>query len=72
MDTVTEQQLEKKVIDKEGIDKSRPFIKVVFSDINKNNYEQMKQLNNLCLPIRYQEGFYFKILRQNRFGKFGN
>ena len=49
----------------------RPIIKITFGDINKNNYEQMRQLNNLCLPIRYQDGFYYKILRQNRFGKFG-
>jgi|LauGreDrversion4_2_1035121.scaffolds.fasta_scaffold569832_1 hypothetical protein len=49
----------------------RPVIKITFGDINKNNFEQMRQLNNLCLPIRYQDGFYYKILRQNRFGKFG-
>ena len=51
---------------------SRPIIKITFGDINKNNFEEMRQLNNLCLPIRYQDGFYYKILRQNRFGKFGN
>jgi len=46
-------------------------IKVVFGDINKNNVEQMRQLNNLCLPIRYQDGFYTRIILKLRYGKFG-
>ena len=37
-------------------------LKVVFGDINKNNYQQLKQLNNLSLPVRYQPGFYLRIV----------
>lgn len=45
-------------------------IKVVFGDITKNNYMQLKQLNNLSLPVRYQEGFYARIVSKNRYGRF--
>lgn len=46
------------------------IIKVVFGDINKNNFEQMRQLNNLSLPVRYQNGFYARILGKLRHGRF--
>ena len=45
-------------------------IKVVFGDINKNNYNQLKQLNNLYLPVRYSDGFYYRIIRHMRYGRF--
>lgn len=46
------------------------IIKVTFGDINKNNFEQMRQLNNLSLPVRYQNGFYARILGKIRHGRF--
>ena len=45
-------------------------LKVVFGDINKNNYQQLKQLNNLSLPVRYQQGFYLRIVGKLRYGRF--
>ena len=45
-------------------------IKVVFGNITRNNYEQLKQLNNLSLPVRYQRGFYDRIVYGLRFGRF--
>jgi len=45
-------------------------IKVIFGDITKNNYNQLKQLNNLSLPVRYSDDFYFSILNHSRFGRF--
>lgn len=45
-------------------------IKVVFGDINKNNYEHLRQLNNLSLPVRYMNGFYARIVAKMRYGKF--
>ena len=45
-------------------------IKVVFGDINKNNYNQLKQLNNLYLPVRYGDGFYYRIIKHLRYGRF--
>ena len=45
-------------------------IKVVFGDITKNNYNQLKQLNNLYLPVRYSDGFYYRIIRHMRYGRF--
>ncbi len=45
-------------------------LKVDFSDIDRNNYEQLKQLNNLQLPVRYMNGFYARIVGKVRFGKF--
>ena len=45
-------------------------LKVVFGDITKNNYNQLKQLNNLSLPVRYQTGFYYRIVNHLRFGRF--
>ncbi len=45
-------------------------IKVTFGDINKSNFEQLRQLNNLSLPVRYQNGFYARIVAKMRFGKF--
>ena len=45
-------------------------IKVVFGDINKNNYNQLKQLNNLSLPVRYKKGFYLRIVHHLRYGRF--
>ena len=46
------------------------LIKVEFGDINKNNYNQLKQLNNLSLPVRYQLGFYYRIINHLRYGRF--
>ena len=46
------------------------LIKVEFGDINKNNYNQLKQLNNLSLPVRYQYGFYYRIINHLRYGRF--
>ena len=45
-------------------------LKVIFGDINKNNYQQLKQINNLSLPVRYQPGFYARIVAKMRFGRF--
>ena len=45
-------------------------IKVVFGDITKNNYNQLKQLNNLYLPVRYSDGFYYRIMKHLRYGRF--
>ena len=45
-------------------------IKVVFGEINRNNYNQLKQLNNLSLPVRYSDGFYYSIVNHSRFGRF--
>ena len=45
-------------------------IKVVFGDITKNNYNQLKQLNNLYLPVRYSDGFYSRIIFHMRYGRF--
>ena len=46
------------------------LLKVEFGDINKNNYNQLKQLNNLSLPVRYQTGFYYRIVNHLRYGRF--
>ena len=46
------------------------LIKVEFGDINKNNFNQLKQLNNLSLPVRYQDGFYYRIINHLRYGRF--
>jgi ribosomal protein S18 acetylase RimI-like enzyme len=46
------------------------LIKVVFGDITKNNFNQLKQLNNLSLPVRYQSGFYLRIINHLRYGRF--
>ena len=46
------------------------IIKVKFGNIDKNNIEQMRQLNNLSLPVRYQNGFYGRILHKMRHGRF--
>ena len=43
------------------------IIKVKFGNIDKNNFEQMRQLNNLSLPVRYQNGFYARILNKSIF-----
>ena len=45
-------------------------IKVVFGDITRNNYNQLKQLNNLYLPVRYSDGFYYRIIHHMRYGRF--
>ena len=45
-------------------------LKVVFGDITKNNYNQLKQLNNLSLPVRYSDGFYLRIIYHRRYGRF--
>ena len=45
-------------------------IKVVFGDITRNNYNQLKQLNNLYLPVRYSDGFYYRIINHMRYGRF--
>ncbi len=50
--------------------KNSKVIKVTFGDINKNNYEQLRQLNNLNLPVRYQNGFYARLAAKLRYGKF--
>ena len=45
-------------------------IKVTFGDINKNNIDHLRQLNNLNLPVRYQNGFYARLVAKLRYGKF--
>ena len=45
-------------------------LKVVFGDITKNNYNQLKQINNLSLPVRYGDGFYYRIFHHLRYGRF--
>ncbi len=53
-----------------AVSKPKKEIKVVFGDINKNNFEQLRQLNNLSLPVRYQSGFYARLVAKLRYGKF--
>ena len=45
-------------------------IKITFGEITKNNYNQLKQLNNFSLPIHYDDDFYNKIVNHLRFGRF--
>ena len=45
-------------------------IKVTFGEINKNNYNQLKQLNKFSLAINYDDNFYNKIVNHLRFGRF--
>jgi hypothetical protein len=45
-------------------------IKVTFGDINRNNYQQLLQINNLSLPVRYSNGFYARIINKQRQGRF--
>ena len=45
-------------------------IKVVFGEITKNNFNQLKQLNNLLLPVHYEDGFYQRIVEGTRYGRF--
>ena len=45
-------------------------LNVVFGDITKNNYNQLKQINNLSLPVRYGYGFYGRIIHHVRYGRF--
>ena len=54
----------------EEIKTEKRIIKVKFGSIDKNNFEQMRQLNNLSLPVRYQNGFYARILNKMRHGRF--
>jgi hypothetical protein len=45
-------------------------IKVIFGDINRNNFHQLEQINNLSLPVRYSKGFYLRITNKLRHGRF--
>ena len=49
---------------------SKKDIKLVFGEITKNNYNQLKQLNNFSLPVRYSDDFYYRIVNKLRFGRF--
>ena len=49
---------------------SQKEIKLVFGEITKNNYNQLKQLNNFSLPVRYSDDFYYRIVNKLRFGRF--
>ncbi len=51
-------------------EKNNKFLPVSFGDINKNNFEHLRQLNNLNLPVRYQNGFYARLVAKLRYGKF--
>lgn len=39
-----------------------------FEPINRNNVFQLKQLNNMSLPVRYSESFYLLLSLGRRFG----
>ena len=45
-------------------------LKVVFGDINKNNYQQLKQLNNLSFPGDISTRLLFTNSRKLRYGRF--
>lgn len=50
--------------------KKSTTLKVTFGPINRNNFEQLRQLNNMTLPVRYGNGFYWRICHNLRFGRF--
>lgn len=50
--------------------KKNQSLEVTFGTINRNNYNNLKQLNNMTLPVRYQDGFYIRIYHGVRFGRF--
>lgn len=50
--------------------KKKQTLNVTFGPINRNNFNQLKQLNNMTLPVRYQSGFYIRITHDLRFGRF--
>lgn len=50
--------------------KKKVTLKVTFGAINRNNYNQLKQLNNMTLPVRYLNGFYYRIIHNMRLGRF--
>lgn len=62
----TSTAVSKHVLDKK---KSRDM-KVTFGPVNKNNFNQLKQLNNMTLPVRYLEGFYLRIIHGLRYARF--
>lgn len=50
--------------------KKHTDIPITFGPINRNNFNQLKQLNNMTLPVRYLDGFYLRIVHNLRFGRF--
>ena len=50
--------------------KKSKSLDILFGPINRNNYNNLKQLNNMTLPVRYQDGFYIRIYHGVRFGRF--
>lgn len=50
--------------------KKKVTLNVTFGAINRNNYNQLKQLNNMTLPVRYLNGFYYRIIHNMRLGRF--
>jgi ribosomal protein S18 acetylase RimI-like enzyme len=59
------------IISKTVLDfKKQKEIPITFGPINRNNYNQLKQLNNMTLPVRYLDGFYLRIIHNLRFGRF--
>lgn len=50
--------------------KKKVTLNVTFGAINRNNYNQLKQLNNMTLPVRYLSGFYYRIIHNMRLGRF--
>lgn len=50
--------------------KKSKSLDITFGPINRNNYNNLKQLNNMTLPVRYQDGFYIRIYHGVRFGRF--
>ena len=60
-----------KIISKHELDRKKSkYLPINFGPINKNNYNQLKQLNNMTLPVRYMDGFYFRIIHGLRYGRF--
>lgn len=59
------------VISKHPLDsKKKKELPLTFGQVNRNNYQQLKQLNNMTLPVRYLDGFYLRIAHNMRFARF--
>ena len=47
-----------------------PELKCAFAELTDKNYEQLRVLNYLTLPVLYSDNFYDKLVKLQRFSKF--
>ena len=55
----------------EGAERKMPRLGLVFAEVTEKNVEQLRLMNELIFPVRYNDQFYKDVYKNQKLAQFG-